>query len=117
MYEINGRSVNQDEPAAPLVSRAPSLITPTGQLANYYLTERVRCRASSIADVQLYMYQVSSLSWIDWLFFLKRRQKLCLSLLIKKKRIAQLINGKSDENRPKTVTTHSQADYSQNTSR
>jgi hypothetical protein len=30
---------------------------------------------------------------------LKRRQKLCLDLLIKKKRIAQLINGKPDKNR------------------
>jgi hypothetical protein len=34
-------------------------------------------------------------------FFLKRRQKICLNLLIKKKRIAQLIN----ENRAKTITT------------
>jgi hypothetical protein len=32
-------------------------------------------------------------------FFLKRRQKICLNLLIKKKRIAQLINGKPGENR------------------
>jgi hypothetical protein len=32
-------------------------------------------------------------------FFLKRRQKICLNLLIKKKRIAQLINGKLGENR------------------
>jgi hypothetical protein len=29
---------------------------------------------------------------------LKRRQKICLDLLIKKKRIAQLINGKPGEN-------------------
>jgi hypothetical protein len=32
-------------------------------------------------------------------FFLKREQKLCPNLLIKKKRIAQLINGKLDKNR------------------
>jgi hypothetical protein len=31
-------------------------------------------------------------------FFLKRRQKICPNLLIKKKRIAQLINGKLGEN-------------------
>jgi hypothetical protein len=31
-------------------------------------------------------------------FFLKRRQKLCLDLLIKKKRIAQLINKKPSKN-------------------
>jgi hypothetical protein len=30
---------------------------------------------------------------------LKREQKICPNLLIKKKRIAQLINGKSGENR------------------
>jgi hypothetical protein len=33
------------------------------------------------------------------LFFLKRGQKLCPKLLVKKKRIAQLINGKLCENR------------------
>jgi hypothetical protein len=33
------------------------------------------------------------------LFFFKRRQKLCLNLLIKKKRIAQLINEKPGKNR------------------
>jgi hypothetical protein len=47
-------------------------------------------------------------------FFLKQRQKLCLDLLIKKKRVAQLINGKPDENQynnntdgllPKQATT------------
>jgi hypothetical protein len=42
-------------------------------------------------------YHRSSLS--QSLFFLKRRQKFCLNLLIKKKRIAQLING----NRAKTA--------------
>jgi hypothetical protein len=36
-------------------------------------------------------------------FFLKRRQKICLYLLIKKKRIAQLINGKPSENRYNTT--------------
>jgi hypothetical protein len=36
--------------------------------------------------------------------FIKRRQKLCLNLLIKKKRIAQLINGKLGKN----VTTKPQ---------
>jgi hypothetical protein len=35
---------------------------------------------------------------------LKRRQKICLKLLIKKKRIAQLINGKPGENRYKKTT-------------
>jgi hypothetical protein len=32
------------------------------------------------------------------LFFFEREQKLCSNLLIKKKRIAQLINGKLSEN-------------------
>jgi hypothetical protein len=36
---------------------------------------------------------------ILFLFFLKRRQKLCLNLLIKKKRIVQLINRKPGKNR------------------
>jgi hypothetical protein len=35
---------------------------------------------------------------------LKRRQKICLNLLIKKERIAQLINGKPDENRYNKTT-------------
>jgi hypothetical protein len=38
------------------------------------------------------------------IFFLKRRQKICLDLLIKKKRIAQLINEKPDENHQKKTT-------------
>jgi hypothetical protein len=38
-----------------------------------------------------------------FIFFLKRRQKICLYLLIKKKRIAQLINGKPGENRYNTT--------------
>jgi hypothetical protein len=37
--------------------------------------------------------------------FFKRGQKLCPNLLIKKKRIAQLINGKLDEN-PYNNTTN-----------
>jgi hypothetical protein len=37
-------------------------------------------------------------------FFLKRRQKICLNLLIKKKRIVQLINGKLGENRYNKTT-------------
>jgi hypothetical protein len=35
------------------------------------------------------------------IIFLKRRQKICLDLLIKKKRIAQLINEKPNENHHK----------------
>jgi hypothetical protein len=35
----------------------------------------------------------------QFFFFLKLRQKICLNLLIKKKRISQLINGKPGENR------------------
>jgi hypothetical protein len=38
------------------------------------------------------------------LLFLKRRQKFCLYPLIKKKRIAQLINGKPGENRYSKTT-------------
>jgi hypothetical protein len=34
-----------------------------------------------------------------YFFFLKRRQKLCLISLIKKKRVARLINGKPGKNR------------------
>jgi hypothetical protein len=34
----------------------------------------------------------------DWKFFFKWGQKLCLNLLIKKKRIAQLINEKPSKN-------------------
>jgi hypothetical protein len=37
-------------------------------------------------------------------FFLKRRQKIYLNLLIKKKRIAQLINGKLGKNRYNKTT-------------
>jgi hypothetical protein len=37
-------------------------------------------------------------------FFLKRGQKLCPDLFIKKKRIAQLINGKLDKNRYNKAT-------------
>jgi hypothetical protein len=37
-------------------------------------------------------------------FFLKWRQKICLNLLIKKKRIAQLINGKPGENQYNKTT-------------
>jgi hypothetical protein len=40
----------------------------------------------------------------DFFIFLKRRQKLCLNLLIKKKRIAQLIYRKSGKNRYKHNT-------------
>jgi hypothetical protein len=39
-------------------------------------------------------------------FFLKRRQKICLNLLIKKKRVAQLINGKPSENHYKEPTSN-----------
>jgi hypothetical protein len=37
--------------------------------------------------------------------FLKWRQKLCLNLLIKEKRIARLINGKPSENRHNKTTS------------
>jgi hypothetical protein len=46
------------------------------------------------------------LTWSHYFFFLKRRQKICLNLLIKKKKIAQLINGKPDENRYNNHHTH-----------
>jgi hypothetical protein len=39
-------------------------------------------------------------------FFLKWKQKLWPNLLIKKKRIAQLINGKLGENRYNKLQTH-----------
>jgi hypothetical protein len=41
---------------------------------------------------------------IGGFFFLKWRQKICPKLLIKKKRIAQLINKKSGKNRYKKTT-------------
>jgi hypothetical protein len=43
-------------------------------------------------------------------FFFKRRQKLCLNLLIKKKRIARLICGKPSENRYNKPRAHPGAD-------
>jgi hypothetical protein len=39
---------------------------------------------------------------------LKRGQKLCPNLLIKKKRIAQLINGKLGENRSNNTTSNTE---------
>jgi hypothetical protein len=41
-------------------------------------------------------------------FFLKRGQKLCPNLLIKKERIAQLINGKLSENRYNNTTSNTE---------
>jgi hypothetical protein len=41
---------------------------------------------------------------MDSIFFLKWEQKICPNLLIKKKRIAQLINGKPSKNRYNKTT-------------
>jgi hypothetical protein len=49
--------------------------------------------------------KVLSVVSIKIAFFFKWRQKICLNLLIKKKRDAQLINGKPGENRYKKTTS------------
>jgi hypothetical protein len=52
--------------------------------------------------------RTKSLDVASKLFFLKRRQNLCLDLLIKKKRVVQLIYKKPDENQYNEApqTTH-----------
>jgi hypothetical protein len=53
----------------------------------------------------IHAYYDLNLRWlIIKLFFLKREQKLCPNLLIKKKRIAQLIYGKPGKNQYKLTT-------------
>jgi hypothetical protein len=59
-----------------------------------FLTERTRRDANSMSRLH------------TAIFFLKPKQKFCPNLLIKKKRIAQLIYGKPGKNQYKQTTTN-----------
>jgi hypothetical protein len=69
-------------------------------IVRWYFSSGVHTHADVRRGEKVHKLQkvISILCPVPTFSFFKRRQKICLNLLIKKKRIAQLINRKPDKN-------------------